>query len=527
METKTVSAIVLTLLLIGMLTLTFDIQPVKASRTIYIRADGSVDPDTAPISSVDNVTYTFTDNIYDSIVVERSNIIVDGNGYTLQGSGSIYGFDLTNMSNVTIQNTNIKNFYDGVCLWMSSNNTVSRNNITNNGGYGVLLYSSSSNTVSGNNITNNYGVYLTWSSNNNTVSGNNITNNTDGVYIDWAWDNTVSGNTITNNTNGIVLSSSSNNILRDNVMANNEYNFGVWGSSLSEFVNDVDTSNTVDGKPVYYLINKRDMAVSLDAGYVALINCTRIIVQELNLTNNWQGVLLAYTTNSTITKTDITNNGNSIHLYRSLNNSISRNNITNNTNYGVYLTWSSNNNTVSGNNITDNSRGIYLYRSSNHNTVSRNNITNNSYGVYLELWSSDNKFYHNNFIDNTFQVDSFNSTNAWDNGYPSGGNYWSDYTDVDLYSGPDQDVPGSDGIWDHPYTIDVDNTDRYPLVEPWTPIPGDVNGDGVVDASDLSDLSEAYGSEPGDGNWNPNCDFNNDYKIEALDLLDLGKNYGK
>jgi len=54
-----------------------------------------------------------------------------------------------------------------------------------------------------------------------------------------------------------------------------------------------------------------------------------------------------------------------------------------------------------------------------------------------------------------------------------------------------------------------------------------VNGDGDVDPSDLSDLSKAYGSESGDDNWNPNCDFNNDGKVDALDLFDLGKNYGK
>ena len=58
-------------------------------------------------------------------------------------------------------------------------------------------------------------------------------------------------------------------------------------------------------------------------------------------------------------------------------------------------------------------------------------------------------------------------------------------------------------------------------------IAGDVNGDGTVDASDLFDLIKAYGSKPGDDNWNPNCDLNNDIKIDASDLFDLSKNYGK
>lgn len=55
-----------------------DIQPVKANGTIYIRSYGSVEPPTAPICSKDNVTYYFTDNVFDSIVVEKDNIVVDG-----------------------------------------------------------------------------------------------------------------------------------------------------------------------------------------------------------------------------------------------------------------------------------------------------------------------------------------------------------------------------------------------------------------------------------------------------------------
>ena len=82
-----------TLLLLGMLSLAFNIKPAKAewTGTVYIRSDGSIDPPDAPISSVDNITYTLTGNITsdaDGIVVERSNIIIDGSGYTLQGTGA-------------------------------------------------------------------------------------------------------------------------------------------------------------------------------------------------------------------------------------------------------------------------------------------------------------------------------------------------------------------------------------------------------------------------------------------------------
>jgi len=147
--------------------LAVNIQPVKASGTIYIRADGSVEG-TDKISTVDNITYTFTDNIYDSIVVERDNIVADGAGYTLQGTGSGYGINLSGRSNVTLRNMEINAFNIGVYLNSSSDyNTISGNYITNNM-YGVFLFYSSDNTVSGNNITNNneYGVYLSDSTSN-------------------------------------------------------------------------------------------------------------------------------------------------------------------------------------------------------------------------------------------------------------------------------------------------------------------------------------------------------------------------
>ncbi|MCK5644514.1 MAG: Ig-like domain-containing protein, partial [Gammaproteobacteria bacterium] len=55
-----------------------------------------------------------------------------------------------------------------------------------------------------------------------------------------------------------------------------------------------------------------------------------------------------------------------------------------------------------------------------------------------------------------------------DNGYPSGGNYWSNYSGNDAFFGPDQDLPGYDGVGDVPYAIPGGlNQDNYPLMQPW------------------------------------------------------------
>jgi len=422
MERKNGKATIMIAMLL-MMTLMATLPTVKAGGTIYIRADGSIDPSNAPISTVDNVTYTFTGDINDdSIVIERDNIVVDGAGYTLQGTPEPYGrtkgIDVAGRSNVTIKNTNIQNYFSGIWLDSSSNNSISGNNITANNVYGIgyvpsiYLGASSGNSISGNKIANNwFGIYLNSSSNFNTISGNNITEN---------------------NAYAITLDSSSNyNSISGNNITNNRL-FGIYLIYSSNF-------NSISGNKI---------------------------------TNNDDGVALSYSSGNSISGNNITaNNGNGIVFVEdSRNNSISGNNIANNHYEGIILYLSSNN-IVSGNDITANNwKGILLITSSN-NSISGNNITASyNYGIWFESSSNYNRVFHNN-INNTNQVYSSDSVNVWDDGYPSGGNYWSDYNGVDEKKGLNQDESGSDGIGDTPYVIDETNQDRYPLMNPWTPPP--------------------------------------------------------
>ena len=150
--------------------------------------------------------------------------------------------------------------------------------------------------------------------------------------------------------------------------------------------------------------------------------------------------------------------GDGIRLYYSPNgNNVSENNVVNNV-VGIHISLSSDNNTISQNNVTGNSRGVEFWDSSD-NTVSENVISNNGVGAYISEASS-NKFYHNNFMGNIPQVYFSTSGfgNIWDDGYPSGGNYWSDYNGTDA---------NHDGIGDTSYTIDGNNTDHYPLMVPY------------------------------------------------------------
>ncbi|HML02255.1 MAG TPA: right-handed parallel beta-helix repeat-containing protein [Candidatus Bathyarchaeia archaeon] len=129
---------------------------------------------------------------------------------------------------------------------------------------------------------------------------------------------------------------------------------------------------------------------------------------------------------------------------------------------GIILN-SCSNNTIIGNNVTTNTEGVALFSSSS-NIIYGNNITRNDQGMLLSS-SSNNVIYHNDFINNTRQIISDESPNTWDNGYPSGGNYWSDYQT--RY--PNATEIDGRGIWNTSYSIDTNNTDHYPLVKPWVP----------------------------------------------------------
>ena len=110
---------------------------------------------------------------------------------------------------------------------------------------------------------------------------------------------------------------------------------------------------------------------------------------------------------------------------------------------------------IYGNTLTNNDYGIALH--SFGSIISGNNITNNNqYGISI-YDASDNMIFHNNLINNTNQIRLSQSSNTWDDGYPSGGNYLSNY------NGTDSD---GDGIGDIPYIIDENNQDNYPLMAP-------------------------------------------------------------
>jgi parallel beta-helix repeat protein len=482
------SGIMLVLLIISMLTLVFNIRPVRASGTIYIRANGAIDPSSAPISSSDNITYTFADNISDNIVVERNSIIIDGaqdSSYILNGSGAFYGIDMSGRTNVTIRNARVTGCVFGINLEFSTDCNVVQNNITGNSYCGIRLYNSSTNIL-GNSIWNNgEGIEIGISSN-NLVHENSIVNSTNhGISIEYSsrYNNITQNSIVRSGGFGIYLgllgnSSNYNNIIENNITGASEASEGLVLKSCS--------NNTVQGN----IIRDNGVGVHLDYGSIFNNLC------ENRLANNSESIRVFRSSNSNIiSQNNIAGNSTmnstyGIYLFESASNSICENNITS-TRVGMWLYYFSSNNTVMGNNITGNYEALSImnysdwnnifqnnltsneygigdvYLSSNYNSICENNITfNNQWGIRVAWYSAENRIYHNNFINNTIQAITENASgNLWANGYPSGGNYWSNYDNkTDLFRGFGQDETGSDGIADHPFDIGFNNTDYYPLM---------------------------------------------------------------
>lgn len=394
---------------------------------------------------------------------EEGTTIVDGNGtgtviqisannvsvinFTIRNAGKAWngkGYPPSCISGNNVAYVNIINNIladAAVCVWFYSSTiiNVSNNTFINATTAGIIGYASS-NIVINQNIVNNcglMGLHLDGSSTGCHITNNIVMNTLEGIDVEKSHGNVITGNQLVGNNVSIVLNQCNGlNTFRENNMTSNWYNLIVWGWTLDAFIQDFDTTNIVNDKRVYYFTNSHDLFINTsncaNIGYLAIVNCTNMMIKDIDLSYNRDGLLLAQSTNCTLL--NITLNGNRGPLF-----------------YG----------------------GLTLFKSGN-NIIVNSLISNNSVGI-CAYQSNGNIFYHNAFVNNTINVISnfyspfsqptgLLSKNIWDNGYPEGGNYWAASTTIDLHSGSHQNETGSDGIADNPYFIDENNQDNYPLM---------------------------------------------------------------
>jgi len=197
-----------------------------------------------------------------------------------------------------------------------------------------------------------------------------------------------------------------------------------------------------------------------------------------------------------------------------------RNVITNNQWEGIVLGQWSYHNIITHNMITSNNKYGIALGDSDNNTIVGNTIAHHDRGIGISEYyvCYDNHIYHNNFINNSeyHAYDRNLWNNTWDNGYPSGGNYWDDFDEPNEGAWDNN----SDGIVDAPYNITGgDNQDRYPLLTLF--ICGDANGDKVIDVGDVVYLiNYLYRNGPAPIPMDIG-DVNNDKVIDIGDIVYL------
>ncbi len=525
----------------------------------YTRIQDAID-DAGPGDTVYVYNGTYSENIilHESLSLigeDRNTTIIDGRGildaihitadwanvtgFTVTNSGSFWpdaGISLNSVQMCFVANNIVFSNEYGIYLDFSDKNIIVNNIVSLSNWKAIALTDSDDNIIVNNivSLSNWFGITLT-DSDDNIVANNTISDNrVHGISLGQSYNITVVGNNISNSKVGIMLYYAGNSSISSNVMVKN--GIQIRGDLLEHWnSHSIDTSSTIDGRPIYYWKNANGGTIPQNAGQVILANCSNVVVENQNITNASVGILLGFSSGNRVANNSVRNNTAGIFLYMSDDNLVTNNtafdnseglhidessrcSVTNNTAFdngeGIYVEESRDsnisNNTVysNGNNgiildissdiiinnniafyndgdginlglsafntiidnkaYSNNEDGISLILSK-RNTITGNIIlSNRQYGISIYA-SHNNTIFHNNIIQNAQQAHDKphddTDINWWNINYPSGGNYWSDYTGVDDCSGPNQDVcPDPDGIGDTPYLIDVDIQDDYPLM---------------------------------------------------------------
>ncbi|MHA2100157.1 MAG: NosD domain-containing protein, partial [Candidatus Kariarchaeaceae archaeon] len=372
-------------------------------------------------SSFNTITSNHVYSTGSSIVLDyqsNNNTItsnnVTGNSETYQG-GEV-GLSVSRSSNNLVSRNVFTFLFEGIRLSNADNNNITENDVSGSttgwrvgyfgpSGYGIEMYSSDNNTVKNNNASSHgTGIRLYGSKYNeimnNTLNFNIYRDNLNryfggGLDITDSDDNYFANNNVSANNEGIKLLNSGNNIFRNNQMTGNNFNFllNIAWYPVQGYNNDIDMSNLVNGKPIYYIVNGSNLMFDQisNAGTIYCVNCDNVTIKNLSFTNNGAGVYFYNTQNSLIQNSTVNNSKYGFILRDSVRNTINQNSLQSN---GV-----------------DPMAGVYLWNSSK-SLITQNNIVgiNRMYGV--ELFESDHNEVFNNTLSNLLAIYVRNSYNT-------------------------------------------------------------------------------------------------------------------
>jgi len=337
------------------------------------------------------------------------------------------GLYLESSTNIIVTASLVDSNYIGVCLYLSDYCFVNSSSITNCTGAGVQFQRS-----------HNCGLYEGFLSNDRMalyiydctgcgILENTIVDNDVSAYVYSSTECTIRENLINNTTCGIQVLYSSKCFVGANTVANSHG--GLEPSISVQWSDDTDlVKNTVSGA---------------EWACIEISHCKNCQVLENNASNAHDGIAIYLSNNSRISENTVTNcSSRGIYVFESVFCEVAYN-------------------------FLETSARVFELQGLNQSIVVGNTVKN-SWALFTGTEGHyENTVFDNNFISCPLIIVTETVRNTWDDG--SEGNYWSDYSGVDLCHGINQNETGSDGIGDAPYYVkdewgNITGQDRYPLI---------------------------------------------------------------
>jgi len=459
-----------------------------------------------------------------AISLEANSITITG--FTLRNGGFNSGIKTYTYSSHNISNNIIENFVDGIYFVESDSNIISGNTFFNNSMHAINLGTSSGSQITNNSISEGaFGLYLVYADG-TIILRNSISNTSYGIFVNRSSQNTIKWNTCQLNSVGIQTQFSDHLTIDSNIISGGMYTMQLQTTHYSQISNNSLTQasyglylassnhNTIIGSP-----SPGNLMSKNDWGIVMYNSTGNMIIDGNTIAENTWGIyIVSASSGNTIYHTNFV--GNVKQAFQDLgcintwDNGAEGNYWSDYTGYppagGVdyhplSAPWPMRNIAVIS--VTPSKTQFYPGEAV---TVS---VNVKNFGVITENVKV-RAYYGSNIIgtktttlaQNAAQLLIFN----WDTGNVQAGNY--------AISATVEPIPYIER--DYADNTLTDGTVQVGLL-------GDINNDHIVNNQDLILLKQAYGSKPGEPNWNPNADLNKDSIIDASDLQVLGSNYGK
>ena len=371
----------------------------NAGKTLYVGGNGPGNYTSiqAAINAAEDgdTIFVYSGTYYENVVVKKSVTIVGENKNTTIIDGRrkndviFLNASEATISNFTIQNGTtgwtsggihirgrgnkiseniIKNNNDGVLVESidSFHNEIEKNIIFNNKEEGVDLFNADKNIVRENIVFDNRGDGIDVSDASGNIIEKNILDDT--IYLGRAYENTVKNNSFT------------------------EGGIKIWWSSDNKILD-----NTINGKPIIFLKNKKNMEIR-EGAQIILEGCEGIKIKNLHISNTYAAIHLSNCKRCIIEKNILENNVMGIEIYNSQGIFMINNKISDSKLIGIFISDSIID-VIRKNSFENNRWGLWI-SFSKINFILKNNFENSECGINMTI-SLMNAILKNNFIENS------------------------------------------------------------------------------------------------------------------------------